>query len=66
MEGISKILVSEDEIKEICARLGRQISEDYRDKKLFLVSVLKGAVVKTVDDVTFFGKNPDSHPIYLF
>ena len=32
----------------------------------FLFSVLKGAVVKTVDDVTFFGKNPDSHPIYLF
>ena len=49
MEGISKILVSEDEIKEICARLGRQISEDYRDKKLFLVSVLKGAVVFMAD-----------------
>lgn len=32
----------------------------------FLFSVLKGAEVKTVDDVTFFGKNPDSHPIYLF
>ena len=49
MEGISKILVSEDEIKEICARLGRQISEDYKDKKLFLVSVLKGAVVFMAD-----------------
>ena len=49
MEGISKVLVSEDEIKEICARLGRQISEDYKDKKLFLVSVLKGAVVFMAD-----------------
>lgn len=49
MEGISKVLVSEDEIKEICARLGRQISEDYKEKKLFLVSVLKGAVVFMAD-----------------
>lgn len=32
----------------------------------FLYSILKGEVIKVVDDVTFFGKNPDSHPIYLF
>ncbi len=49
MEGIEKVLVSEEEIKEICQRLGRQISEDYKDKKLFLVSVLKGAVVFMAD-----------------
>lgn len=49
VEGISKVLVSEEEIKEICARLGKQISEDYKDKKLFLVSVLKGAVVFMAD-----------------
>ena len=49
MEGIEKVLVSEEEIKEICARLGKQISEDYKGKKLFLVSVLKGAVVFMAD-----------------
>lgn len=42
---VERILVSEEEIKEICARLGAQISKDYAGKKLFLVSVLKGAVV---------------------
>ncbi|MBQ3817487.1 MAG: hypothetical protein II802_04390 [Clostridia bacterium] len=46
---ISRVLVSEQEAKDICARLGRQISEDYKDKKLLLVSVLKGAVVFMAD-----------------
>ena len=27
---IASVLVSEEEIKEICARLGKQISEDYK------------------------------------
>ena len=48
-EGIAKVLVSEEEIKEICKRLGEQISRDYAGKKLFLVSVLKGAVVFMAD-----------------
>ena len=42
---VEKVLISEEEIKEICKRLGKQISEDYKDKKLVLVSVLKGGVV---------------------
>lgn len=42
---IASVLVSETEIKEICERLGKQISKDYEGKKLLLVSVLKGAVV---------------------
>lgn len=44
-----KILVSEEETKEICKRLGEQISKDYAGKKLYLVSVLKGAVVFMAD-----------------
>jgi len=48
-KGISKVLVSEEEIKEICKRLGQEISRDYAGKKLFLVSVLKGAVVFMAD-----------------
>ena len=42
---ISKVLVSEDELKKICKDLGEKITRDYSGKKLLLVSVLKGAVV---------------------
>ena len=42
---ISKVLVSEDELKQICKDLGEKITKDYSGKKLLLVSVLKGAVV---------------------
>lgn len=42
---IASVLVPQEEIKEICRRLGRQISKDYEGKKLLLVSVLKGAVI---------------------
>ena len=45
LNDIEKVLVSEDEIKAICSRLGQQISKDYKGKKLLLVSILKGAVV---------------------
>ncbi len=46
---VSNVLVTEEEIREICSRLGKQISEDYSGKKLLLVSVLKGAVVFMAD-----------------
>ncbi len=48
-EGIAKVLISEEELKEICKRLGEQISKDYEGKNLLLVSVLKGAVVFMAD-----------------
>ncbi|MBN1413297.1 MAG: hypothetical protein JW969_20820 [Spirochaetales bacterium] len=31
-----------------------------------LYALLRGEKVRKIDDVTFFGKNPDSHPLYLF
>lgn len=31
-----------------------------------LYSILRGEKIKKIDDITFFGKNPDSHPLYLF
>ena len=46
---VEKILIDEEEIKEICKRLGEEISRDYKGKKLLLVSVLKGAVVFMAD-----------------
>lgn len=44
-DDVERILVSEDELRDICRRLGEQISKDYAEKRLLLVSVLKGAVV---------------------
>jgi hypoxanthine phosphoribosyltransferase len=46
---VEKILLSEEEIKEIVARLGREITEDYRGKNLLVVSVLKGSVMIMAD-----------------
>lgn len=44
---IDRVLLSEKQLKEIVDKLGKQISEDYKDSKskLILVSVLKGSVV---------------------
>lgn len=46
---IEKVLLSQDDLKEIVERLGKEISNDYKDKKLVLVSVLKGSVVFMAD-----------------
>ena len=31
-----------------------------------IFALCKGKKIKKVDDITLFGKNPDSHPLYLF
>ena len=49
LRDVEKVLVSEEELNEICKNLGKQISEDYKDKKLYLVSVLKGSIVFMAD-----------------
>lgn len=46
---IEKVLLTEEQIHEICVKLGKQISEDYRDKKLLMVSVLKGSLMFMAD-----------------
>ena len=46
---VAKVLISEEELKQICKRLGEQITKDYQGKKLLVVSVLKGAVVFMAD-----------------
>lgn len=48
-EDIERVLISEEEIKDIAMRLGAQISRDYQDKKLVLVSVLKGSIMFMAD-----------------
>ncbi|MBR7071606.1 MAG: hypoxanthine phosphoribosyltransferase [Clostridia bacterium] len=46
---IAYVLVDEKKLKEICQELGKKISEDYKGKKLYLVSVLKGSIVFMAD-----------------
>lgn len=48
---VEKILFSEQDIKEMVKRIGKQISDDYRDsdKKLLLVCILKGSLIFTAD-----------------
>ena len=42
---LEKVLVPKEEIAEICHRLGKEITKDYKDKNLLLVCVLKGSMV---------------------
>lgn len=44
-QDVLKILFNEDEIREKVKELGKQISNDYKDKNLVLITVLKGAVI---------------------
>lgn len=48
-DDIERVLISEEELHEIVAKLGKQISEDYKDKNLLMVSVLKGSVIFMAD-----------------
>jgi hypoxanthine phosphoribosyltransferase len=49
LEDIQSVLISKEEIAAAVEKLGRQISEDYKDRDLVLVSVLKGSVVFMAD-----------------
>ncbi len=49
LNDIEKVLLSEEDLKNIVERLGAKITEDYKDKNLVLVSVLKGSVVFMAD-----------------
>ena len=44
MDDVQDIIFSEEELKAIVSRIGREVSEDYKDKNLLLVSVLKGSL----------------------
>lgn len=48
-EDILKVLISEQQLQEKISELGSRISEDYRDKNLLMVSVLKGSIVFMAD-----------------
>ncbi len=46
---VKEILFSEEEIASKVKEIGQQISRDYKDKNLMLVSVLKGSVIFMAD-----------------
>lgn len=45
LNDISSVFFSQEDLEQIVTRLGKQISEDYQDKNLLLVSILKGSIV---------------------
>ena len=49
MSDIKEVLISEEEIQNKVKELGKKITEDYRDKNLFLLGILKGAVPSMAD-----------------
>lgn len=46
---VESVLFSEEQIKSMIERMGEQISQDYADKKLLLVGILKGSVMVMAD-----------------
>ena len=46
---IQEILYTEEELREIVSRMGKNIAKDYQGKQLFLLSVLKGSIVFMAD-----------------
>lgn len=50
-EGIGKVLLSQDQLKEIVERLGREITEAYKDsdKELVVVGLLRGSFIFMAD-----------------
>jgi hypoxanthine phosphoribosyltransferase len=46
---IGEILISSEDLKRRVAELGQQISQDYDGRNLFMVGVLKGAVIFMAD-----------------
>lgn len=47
--GIVEVLFSEEQIRARVRELGRQICEDYRNRNLVLISILRGSVFFTTD-----------------
>ena len=42
---LKEILLTEEDIQNICKDLGEQLTKDYKDKPLVCVGILKGSVM---------------------
>jgi hypoxanthine phosphoribosyltransferase len=49
LDKVEKILIDEEMLMNRVKEMGRQITEDYRDKDLIIIAILKGAVLFTSD-----------------
>ncbi len=49
MDVVDRVLVSQEEIQQAVSRLGKQITQDYQGKDLFVIGVLKGGFVFMAD-----------------
>lgn len=49
LKDIDRVLISEEDLSKIVKELGAKITEDYKDKNLLLVSILKGSVIFMAD-----------------
>ena len=59
-----EILCNEEELAKVALRLGEQISKDYENKKLLVISILKGAMFFTSDltkNIKILNKNLSNH-----
>ena len=52
-EMIEEILIPENQIQKKVKQLGEQISQDYAGKELFLIGILKGAIIFLADLVRY-------------
>jgi hypoxanthine phosphoribosyltransferase len=50
---ISRVLISQEEILKRVESLGKQISDDYKDRELLLVGILRGAFVFLADLIRY-------------
>ena len=46
---IKEVLVSEEELKVAIKRLGQQLTEEYKDKEVVVVGILRGAALFMAD-----------------
>ena len=58
-----KILISEDQIQNRIEELGKQIVEDFKDKKPILIGVLNGGFIFLADLIRYI--NIDLDPVRL-
>ena len=55
----AEILIKSSEISEIVRKLGQQISQDYKDKDLLIIGVLKGSFIFLADLVRVIELQPE-------
>ncbi|MBR2714622.1 MAG: hypoxanthine phosphoribosyltransferase [Ruminococcus sp.] len=51
LASIERILITEEQIKEAVSRITKQLEEDYKDKKVLFVGLLKGSIAFMADIV---------------